>query len=153
MMKQTSPRTSLLSACQLSAWSVSCYVRLYPKKCSIFYVVICNYHEYCYNFLSFFRYDEEAMKELRERLSLSKILVPNGVKRGVLRNQEQAVCADVDLKVEVQSPVNSSHGSLELPTLSRRMWMSVRYWRSGSIWQKCRLEGRKTRRHFCYSYK
>jgi hypothetical protein len=32
--------------------------------------------------------------------------------------------------------------------LSRRMWISlIRYWRSGSIWQKCERRGRA--RHFC----
>jgi hypothetical protein len=71
MMKRASTRTSLLL-------SAATYVSLHPNAMfTIFYVVTCNYHEYCYEQQQEQSYDEGDVEELRERLSFVEYRVPN----------------------------------------------------------------------------
>jgi hypothetical protein len=59
---------------------------------TIFYVVTCNYHEYCYEQQQEQSYDEGDVEELRERLSFVEYWsAERGVKRGILRNRTSGV--------------------------------------------------------------
>jgi hypothetical protein len=66
--------------------------------CSIFYVVTCNYHEYCYEQQQEQSYDEGTSKNCVSDYPLSNTeSAERGVKRGILRNRNER-CAVADVR-------------------------------------------------------
>jgi hypothetical protein len=122
MMKRAS--TSHLAA------AVSCQLlRLSAPKCSQYSMLLPDYHEYCYE-----------QNSQRER-TLSNTECRTRREAWHSSQSERAVCCCGCAFLKWKSKSSRWFGRALPVALSRRMWISlIRYWRSGSIWQKCEEE-------------